>query len=100
MGGAPALRETEEKLARQEVVWFTNKYPDSPYQSYVIKETRLVEIRLRLRFPKCLPIAFELLEFLTHTRSNDSLKPVLHPESLLVNDYATAMPLIWFSVII
>ena len=99
-GCAPEVKKTEERLALSTVVWFTNKYPNTPFTSELIKITRVVETSLRLRFPKCLPIAFELLEFLAHIRSSRVLAPVIHKESLLVNEYATAMPLIWFSGII
>jgi hypothetical protein len=59
-----------------------------------------VETRLRLRFTKGQPIAFQLLEFLAQSTSSTVWTLALHIDSLLVNEYATAMPLIWFSGII
>ncbi len=99
-GTDPESKKAEEALATTSLVWFIDKYPDSPLASSIIKTTRIVETSLRLRFPKCLPIAFQLLEFLAHTRSHLPIAPAIHKESLLVNDYATSMPLIWFSGII
>ena len=99
-GSVQPLVVADEDLPVSGVVWFANKYPETPTMSNLVKTVRGVEIYLRMRFPKCLPIAFELLEFLAHIRSSQALTPVLHEETLLVNDYATAMPLIWFSGII
>ena len=85
-GCASEVKKTEERLALSTVIWFTNKYPDASFTSDLIKTTRVVETSLRLRFPKCLPIAFELLEFLAHIRSSRySLQSSTKSRCLVIN---------------
>jgi hypothetical protein len=52
-GANPESKKAEEALATTSIVWFVEKYPDSPLASSVIKTSQLVEISLRMRFPKC-----------------------------------------------
>ena len=100
-GAATGLKNAEEELAHCSVVWFIDKYPDPALASNMVRSALSVETRLKLRFPKCLPISFELLEFLAQSTSPLVLTPMLHQESLLVNDdYTPNMPLIWFSGIV
>ena len=78
--------------------WFSDSLPSTNSESSnKLLSIIAVEKQIRKRFPKCQPMVPEMVEYLAHTTSPHDDTPTYHPDSLLENDYATALPLDFFS---
>ena len=100
------LKQGQQLAIDEEIPkWFTESqkmkdYIETNPSSDKLAEMKVVETRIRNRFPNCQPMFGNMVEFITQATSNHVLSPVFHTDSLIGNDFATALPLIHFTNLI
>ena len=81
--------------------WFSDSLPPTYEEpSPKLKSIIAVEKQIRKRFPKCQPMIPDMIEFLSQTTDDQDNIPLYHPHTLLSDEYATALPLVYFSNLI
>ena len=60
----------------------------------------MVEDHVKKHFPNCQPMFGEMIEFIAQSTSDIMLLSNFHPDILLSNVFATALPLVHFSNLI